>query len=252
MDLPLLSIPEAHRELPTSSWPYAGGVILWRDVIDFFDDMPWLKGMIEEKIRSRFNVTEENGLKIKRVNLEAMALEANYIQLQLEVSNLNTFVEHIGQDWKSRLFSKTMNVPETVSIDLTMSLNVMGSGDSQEFRMALKEIKVKTEGSMVGVIASWALEFFRGLADLFFGSNGYPILAKSSHWLFQPYQKSESDRLESDRLEEMRDSYVEMTKKLGIGQDKTVIETINNRIDDERRKEQAGAESREDWRLVDA
>ena len=50
----------------------------------------------------------------------------------------------------------------------------------------------------------------------------------------------------------MRDSYVEMTEKLGIGQDKTVIETINNRIDDERRKEQAGAESREDWRLVDA
>jgi hypothetical protein len=251
MDLPLLSIPEAHRELPTSSWPYAGGVILWRDVIDFFDDMPWLKGMIEEKIRSRFEVTKENGLKIERVNLEAMALEANYIQLQLEVSNLKTFVKHVDQGWYTNLVTTTLTIPEKVSFDLTMSLNITGSGDSQEFRMALKEIKIKTEGSVVGNLSTWGLQFFKGLADLFFGSNGYPILAKSSHWLFQPYQKSEQ-KSESDKLKEMRDSYVEMTKKLDIAQDNTVIAKINKMIDGERHERKAGAESQEDWRLVNA
>lgn len=45
-DLPLLALDKA----PIAAWPYAGGILLWKDVVDFFDNAEWVRSHVERLV----------------------------------------------------------------------------------------------------------------------------------------------------------------------------------------------------------
>jgi len=227
MDLPLLSFA-APGELSTGAWPYAGGIILWKDIVDFFDDMTWVKGRIEETISEVFKTDVPSRLKVTKMNIEAVVPEANHIKLQMGVANLRGFAaKQFGAETVLNRLKATVAsavAPDDLTVHVTLSLGVVGPQDNLQFKVYFKDAEFV--GGVISNLANMSTVLLP-LVTRFFGDGaGFTLISRSSHWLFKPYQRVP----ESAEYDAMLQSYTRMMEKLGKPGDQGVVASMQAKI----------------------
>ena len=226
MDLPLLSFA-APGELSTGAWPYAGGIILWKDIVDFFDDMTWVKGRIEETISEVFKTDVPSRLKVTKMNIEAVVPEANNIKLYIGVENLIAFSQFLFNkktvlSWVQAKFASFV-VPDKLIVHVTLSLRVVGPRDNLQFKVYLE--KAELAGSMIAHATKF-VTYLLPVIQQFFGDEGVTLISRSSHWLFKPYQRVP----QSAEYEAMLQSYTRMMEELDKERDQVLVNSMQAKI----------------------
>lgn len=195
------------RQAPTAAWPYAGGILIWKEVIDFFDDSAYIKNLVQNIVNTKLDLEDtDDQAVITNIDIEAIVPIANQIRVRFTISNLRNCFAKIttndagpaNQTWSQWLTTKakeiaTNNIPDTVRIGVTFDIRITGTQELRELRVKLVELDVISDAIGADVLSKLlTIPLTEVINNKILGKEGYPVVSrtadhssKDNHWLFQ-------------------------------------------------------------------